>query len=149
MQRGMGMREVNTAPEAPAFLHAKRQVAVIQPTGVRPVSRRGTGCDGAQLHIGQLLSGFRLYSQAVTAVVRQVAPEDDRIFTRRQVALPAADTVATERFDAQQFTPVVYQLLPEVIDVDRQLVLATAACIPIVQAGIVGTNAGFISESAA
>ena len=138
------MREVNTAPEAPAFLHAKRQVTVIQPTGVRPVSRRGTGCDGAQLHIGQPtigmqaavartsyrststtsgstcsrcdgaqlhigqpLSGFRLYSQAVTAVVRQVAPEDDRIFTRRQVALPAADTVATEGFDAQQFTLAV------------------------------------------
>ena len=140
------MREVNTAPEAPAFLHTERQVAVIQPTGVRPVSRRGTGCDGTQCHIGQLLSRYRLYSQAVTAVVRQVAPEDDRIFTRRQVALPAADTVATERFDAQQFTLAVEQVLPEVIDVDRQLVLATAACIPRLQAGIDGTNAGVISE---
>ena len=143
------MREVNTAPEAPAILHTERQVAVIQPPGIRPVSRRGTGCDGTQLHIGQLLSGYRLYSQAVTAVVRQVAPEDDRIFTRRQVALPAADTVATEGFDAQQFALAVEQILPEVVDVDRQLVLATAACIPIVQAGIVGTNAGFISERAA
>ena len=143
------MREVNTAPETLTIFNAERQVAIIQPPGVRPVSRRGTGCDGTQLHIGQFLSGYRLYSQTVTAVVRQVAPEDDRIFTRRQVALPAADTVATERFDAQQFTLAVEQVLPEVVDVDRQLVLATAACIPIVQAGIVGTNAGFISESAA